>query len=214
MKFLYKYPQARVPLRAAGRGEPPPRRRSDLEFELLDTGIFDEDRYFDIVIEYAKVDAGRHRASASRRSTAARSRRRCTSCRTSGSATPGRWGPTPRPEPKIAPRAGRAELPQPGHRRLRGRDPAHDPGPLPARPADALRPARRHAAVHRQRDEHAARLRPGRINRTPYVKDAFHRHIIHGEACINPAQIGTKAAIHYRFDAVPPGGSVVLRLRL
>jgi hypothetical protein len=55
---------------------------------------------------------------------------------------------------------------------------------------------------------------PGHHNRKAYVKDAFHRFVIHGESCINPSQIGTKAAIHYRFDAVPPGQSVVLRLRL
>ena len=55
MKYLYKYPQAEFPYahllaeneRRAGRG---------FEFELLDTGIFDENRYFDIFIEYAKVD--------------------------------------------------------------------------------------------------------------------------------------------------------------
>ncbi len=54
----------------------------------------------------------------------------------------------------------------------------------------------------------------GNLSRKPHVKDAFHRWLIHGEDCINPEQIGTKAAIHYRFDAVPPGGSAVLRLRL
>ena len=56
MKFLYKYPQAEYPYgwlvwenqRRHGQG---------FEFELLDTGVFDEDRYFDIFIEYAKVDA-------------------------------------------------------------------------------------------------------------------------------------------------------------
>ena len=54
MKCLYKYPQARVPY---GRLVEENRRRtaSDPEFELLDTGIFDDDRYFDIVIEYAKA---------------------------------------------------------------------------------------------------------------------------------------------------------------
>src|SRR5258708_27084549 len=56
MKFLYKYPQAMFPYerlveenrRRAGQGP---------EFELLDTGVFEEDRYFDIVIEYAKATA-------------------------------------------------------------------------------------------------------------------------------------------------------------
>src|SRR6187397_923551 len=55
MKLLYKYPQAEYPYerlidenrRRAGGG---------MEFELLDSGVFDDDRYFDVVIEYAKAD--------------------------------------------------------------------------------------------------------------------------------------------------------------
>ena len=53
MKYLYKYPQAAYPysdLVDTNRR----RGRKDLEYELLDTGIFDEDRYFDIFVEYAK----------------------------------------------------------------------------------------------------------------------------------------------------------------
>ena len=54
----------------------------------------------------------------------------------------------------------------------------------------------------------------GRAHAHAYVKDAFHRYIIHGEPCINPLEVGTKAGLHYRFDAIPPGSSVVIRLRL
>src|SRR5262249_53395528 len=54
----------------------------------------------------------------------------------------------------------------------------------------------------------------GHSNLRPYVKDAFHRLIVGGERCTNPAQVGTKAAIHYVFPAIAPGGSVVLLLRL
>jgi len=55
MKYLYKYPQAEFPY---GRLVEENRRRKGqgFEFELLDTGVFDEDRYFDIFIEYAKAD--------------------------------------------------------------------------------------------------------------------------------------------------------------
>ena len=56
MKYLYKYPQAAFPynnLVEANRS----RSRYELEYELLDTGIFDEDRYFDVFIEYAKADS-------------------------------------------------------------------------------------------------------------------------------------------------------------
>ncbi len=56
MKHLYKYPQAEYPY---GRlvEESSRRGRRDFEFELINTGIFDEDRYFDVVTEYAKADA-------------------------------------------------------------------------------------------------------------------------------------------------------------
>jgi hypothetical protein len=55
MKYLYKYPQRAFPYselvevnRTRGKLAP--------EFELIDTGVFDDDRYFDVVIEYAKAD--------------------------------------------------------------------------------------------------------------------------------------------------------------
>ena len=57
MKMLYKYPQRGISLHATRGREPPALRRTAPEFELLDTGIFDDDRYFDVVIEYAKADA-------------------------------------------------------------------------------------------------------------------------------------------------------------
>ena len=53
MKYLYKYPQAAFPyddLVATSKR----RNRGDMEYELLDTGIFNEDRYFDVFVEYAK----------------------------------------------------------------------------------------------------------------------------------------------------------------
>jgi hypothetical protein len=53
MKYLYKYPQSEYPYKALiqGNGE---RGRTDFEYELLDTGVFDSDRYFDVFVEYAK----------------------------------------------------------------------------------------------------------------------------------------------------------------
>ena len=56
MKYLYKYPQAAFPyeelIRVNGQ-----RSKEEMEFELLDTGIFNEDKYFDVFVEYAKGDA-------------------------------------------------------------------------------------------------------------------------------------------------------------
>ena len=59
MKYLYKYPQAAFPygdlIETNKR-----RNRGDMEYELLDTGIFNGDRYFDVFVEYAKQSPGRH----------------------------------------------------------------------------------------------------------------------------------------------------------
>src|SRR5579884_272549 len=54
MKYLYKYPQAEFPY-ARLRAENLRRTKLDPEFELMDTGIFNENRYFDIFMEYAKL---------------------------------------------------------------------------------------------------------------------------------------------------------------
>jgi len=55
MKYLYKYPQAALPL--CDLIETNRRRtRNDMEYELLDTGVFNDDRYFDVFVEYVKAD--------------------------------------------------------------------------------------------------------------------------------------------------------------
>ena len=95
MKYLYKYPQAAYPyddLVETNRR----RGRHELEYELLDTGVFDEDRYFDVFVEYAKASPEDILDPDHRLPTAARRRRRCTCCRRSGSATPGRGAATRR----------------------------------------------------------------------------------------------------------------------
>ena len=55
MKFLYKYPQREFPYRDLVETNRQ-RSREEFEYELLDTGIFDDDRYFDVFVEYAKAD--------------------------------------------------------------------------------------------------------------------------------------------------------------
>ena len=93
--------------------------------------------------------------------------------------------------------------------------PAQSPLRVPPGAAVSLRRRGRRAALHRQRDErragrrHEARWRAPR----PYVKDAFHRQVIDGEDATNPAQLGTKSCVHYRY-VVPARGSVTLRMRL
>src|SRR5712691_1236034 len=55
LKYLYKYPQAEFPY-AQLVAENRHRGRSDPEFDLIDTGVFNDDHYFDVFVEYAKVD--------------------------------------------------------------------------------------------------------------------------------------------------------------
>ena len=64
------------------------------EFELIDTVLFDDDRYFDVFVEYAQADAGRHADAHHRFTTADPRPPRSTCCRSSGSATPGAGSPT------------------------------------------------------------------------------------------------------------------------
>ena len=73
MKGLYKYPQQAFPYDAAGGGKPR-RGRDQPEYELLDTGIFDEDRYFDVFVEYAKDSPDRPAGAHHRRQPRPRGR--------------------------------------------------------------------------------------------------------------------------------------------
>ena len=212
MKFLYKYPQAEFPY---GRLVEENRRRGGQgrEFELLDTGVFDERPLLRHRHRVRQGDAGGPRASASRRSTA---------------------GPEPAPlhilphlwfrntwawsaDAAAASRRSRSGPPGPDFVSLRGRRLRRSSrcSNLPVEyrlgPRAPVRPPRAATPLFTDNETNMPpRLRPRqRRAASRYVKDAFHRHVVHGEPCVNPDQVGTKAALHYRFDAVPPGGSVV-----
>ncbi|HWE36314.1 MAG TPA: glucosidase [Isosphaeraceae bacterium] len=210
MKFLYKYPQAEFPYAQLVEEN---RRRDGqgFEYELLDTGVFDEDRYFDIFVEYAKLDEEDFaiRIEAFNRGPEAAPLH----------VLPHLWfrntwswdgrhreRPTIRPTPERPDAIGVvtddsacetiAHIPIEHY--LRARLLYGPPGGVP---------------LFTDNETNAQRVfGPGDQGHSKYVKDAFHRHIIDGEDCVNPDHVGTKAALHYRFD-VPPGGSVVLRLR-
>ncbi len=88
MRMLYKYPQAAFPYgdlvdenRRRGRDAP--------EYELIDTGVFDGDRYFDVFVEYAKADSEDLLMQITVANRGPDDGRRSTCCRRSGSATPG-----------------------------------------------------------------------------------------------------------------------------
>ena len=128
------------------------------EFELLDTGIFDDDRYFDVFVEYAKADPEDIAIRITVWNRGPERRRRCACSRTSGSATPGPGPERPAPEPYI-----RTGEPGRGSLTLVADERAADPlrglaDRVPAGRALPLRSRRRPAALHLQRDERPPRL--------------------------------------------------------
>ncbi len=95
LKLLYKYPQRMFPYQQI-RDESKRRSRYDPEFELLDTNLFEDNRYFDVFVEYAKAGPRRIFSCGSPRTIAAQKPLNCTFCRNSGSAIRGAGNRTSR----------------------------------------------------------------------------------------------------------------------
>ncbi len=193
MKYLYKYPQREYPY--SDLIETNKRRsREEMEYELLDTGIFDDDRYFDVFVEYAKGDPEDVLIKISvfnRGPEAAQIHLLPTLWYRNTWA----WDKS---EPKPAMRQASENAIQASH-------PQFGDYTLQCEGASEL--------LFTENETNAARLwrQP---NPTPYVKDAFHEYVIAGNKdAVNPAKSGTKAAAHYVLD-VPAGQSKVVRLRL
>jgi hypothetical protein len=194
MKYLYKYPQQAFPY-AQLRDENRRRSRLEPEYELLDTGIFDEDRYFDVFIEYAKdgPDAMQVRISAVNRGPDPAPLHLLPTlwCRNDWSWVAGH------PRPLITADTQGAPC-------LRVQHPKLPPYRLDMDAPEAM--------LFTENDSNAERLwgaPPG-----GYVKDAFHDWLLQGRAdAVNPARSGSKAAGHYR-RVLQPGETWVLRLRL
>jgi hypothetical protein len=210
MKYLYKYPQRAFPYGTLVE-ENRKRSTSDFEYELLDTGIFDDDRYFDITIEYAKLDDEDIcvRIEAINRGPEAAPLHILPHLWFRNTWS---WSGEPGAVPKIAAGPG-----GPKYRSLATADAACVT--LTTMPVNyRIGPRLLFAEPGAQAlftDNETNRERTGEPGpRPPFVKDAFHRHLIGGEDCVNPAGFGTKAAYHWSFPAIPPGGSAVVRLRL
>ena len=193
MKYLYKYPQAEFPYRDLVETN---RRRSreEFEYELLDTGIFDEDRYFDVFVEYAKADPEDILIQITAHNRGPEAATLCL-LPTLWFRNTWSWG---KDDTKPVLRqtedgAVVASHPQLGDRTL------HCEG--------------RPELLFTENESNANRLW-GQANCTPYVKDAFHSYVVSSqESAVNPAQEGTKAAALYRLE-IPAGGSKIVRLRL
>jgi hypothetical protein len=197
MKYLYKYPQRAYPYgrlleEAARRG------RNQPEYELLDTGVFADDRYFDVVVEYAKatVDSLLVRLTVTNRGP---DQAEVHVLPTLWFRNTWTWEPgSPRPRLRAgAARAGTG-LVEADHATL-GRRWLVCEGA-----ADVL---------FTDNETNARRLW-GVANATPYVKDAFHDYVVRGRAeVVNPAGEGTKAAAYYRWT-LRAGEARTVRLRL
>jgi hypothetical protein len=199
MKFLYKYPQAAFPY-AQLVEENRRRDRRSPEFELLDTGVFADDRYFDVVVEYAKADVEDIlvRITVSNRGPeTARLRVLPTvwfrnTWSWDGSARPRLWRRAD----------GEDAIVELEHATYGRRYLCCDGGP-----------GGRPDLLFTENETNAARLF-GDPNPSPYVKDGINDFIVHGaREAVNPAGIGTKAAAHYIL-VIGPGESATIRLRL
>jgi hypothetical protein len=210
MKWLYKYPQREYPY-ARLIDESQRRRGQPGEFELLDTGLFDDDRYFDVFVEYAKASADDIAI-------------KITAWNRGPDPAPlhllphlwfrntWAWGAGPSAEPYI--RAADSD----GFLTLVADDRTAEP--IKGLPF-LYQLGARHLYLEgggrllfTYNETNASRVHgPRAQSRRPYVKDAFHRHVVNGEDAINPDEVGTKACGHYRV-VIPPGASVTLRLRL
>jgi mannosylglycerate hydrolase MGH1-like protein len=196
MKGLYKYPQREFPYRWLVE-ENARRGKRDPEFELLDTGIFGDDRYFDVFVEYAKASADDVliRIEVANRGPEAA---RLHLLPTFWFRNVWSWGL--------------------GNRRSRMREGSGDG--FAAIDSDhgyygALRLSCEGSPelLFTENETNAWALW-GVENESPHVKDAFHEYVVGGKhEAVNPSKIGSKAAALYVLD-VPAGGSRAVRLRL
>ncbi|HEX2914679.1 MAG TPA: glucosidase [Chloroflexia bacterium] len=195
MKMLYKYPQAAFPY-AQLVEENRRRGKQDPEFELVDMGIFDENRYFDVFVEYAKTapeDMLIRIKIANRGPEAATLHLLPTLWFRNTWA----WGRDER-RPEMSVNTGEQPAIQARHHSL-GTYNLYCEGP------DEL--------LFTENETNNERLF-GVPSTTPYLKDAFHEYVINGrQAAVNPARTGTKAAVLYKVT-VPVGQEVTIRLRL
>ena len=196
MKYLYKYPQAAFPYEMLV-SENRRRDKNQPEYELLDTGIFNDNRYFDVFVEYAKADVEDIliKITVSNRGPQAANLRLLPTVWFRNTWS---WGSKdPRPElhqlRNTASPVIELNHPSFGNRWL------HCEGSP--------------ELLFTENETNAHRLW-GTDNPTPYVKDGINDYVVRGlNHAVNPQHSGTKAAAHYALN-VGAGESVVVRLRL
>ncbi len=196
MKFLYKYPQAEFPYETLLKNNKS-RGREEMEYELLDTGVFSEDRYFDVFVEYAKADADDVliRISVINRGPEVAPIHvlptlwfRNTWSWEAGASKP-------------ALQAGGGVT---GTRVVQAMNNAL---------GDIWLYCEGDAALLFTENETNNERVSGTPNASPFVKDAINDFVVKGDGKLNPARTGTKAAAHYQAT-LGAGETKVIRLRL
>jgi hypothetical protein len=197
MKYLYKYPQGAYPyldLIQTNRA----RNRRDLEYELLDTGIFNEDRYFDVFVEYAKQDPEDLliQISVINRGPETASLRVLPTLWFRNTWT--FWEGTPKPSLKqVSGQRGVATVAA-SHAELGDRY-LYCEGDAPL--------------LFTENETNNWRLFGGQ-NASPYVKDGINNYVVQGNKnAVNPEGTGTKCSAHYDLN-VAAGKTSTIRLRL
>jgi len=195
MKFLYKYPQRAFPYSQLV-DENRRRSRQDPEFELADSGVFADNRYFDVFVEYAKGSCNDIliRITAINRGDVAAPLRLLPTVWFRNTWS---WGRDDQRPELQRPQGSRAAIAI-DHQRT-GPYTLHFDG------APEL--------LFTENETNSHRLF-GIDSASPFVKDAFNEYIVNGiTTAVNPAQRGTKAAGHYAA-LIGPGQSLTVRLRL
>jgi hypothetical protein len=211
MKYLYKYPQTKFPYEDLVE-ENARRGKLDREYNIVDTKIFDENRYWDIFIETAKEGEEEEemlfRVTAYNRGPEAAPLHIIPHMWFRNTWVWGHEAPEKKPSiKKIGPTTAQSKHHKLGHRFLQ-----LSPSPGVGESEEDIMPE----LMFTENDTNFKELYDGK-NPTPYVKDAFHRYIVDGEKeAINPNERGTKCAAWYAFDegeGVAPGECAVVRFR-
>jgi Mannosylglycerate hydrolase MGH1-like glycoside hydrolase domain len=193
MKYLYKYPQSPYPYDQVVR-ENGTRDRTELEYELIDTGVFDDNRYFDVFVEYAKaspedlliqITVTNHGSEAAALHVLP----------TIWFRNVWSWG-TDVPRPILTETA--ADRLTAAHPVLGDRFLYADGAP---------------EWLFTENETNYERFGAG-SNASPFVKDGINEYLVHGRlGAVNPEKRGTKASAHYTLT-VGAGASQTIRLRL
>jgi hypothetical protein len=206
MKYLYKYPQQAYPysnLVETSRG----RGRNEMEYELLDTGVFDQNRYFDVFVEYAKetpedlliqISVHNRGPEAAELHVLPTLWFRNDWSWQGNLERPSLRAYTPPSPPRGEGLGARGSVVKANHAELGERYFICE-GDVPL--------------LFTENETNMQRIF-GVPNRSPYVKDGVNNYIVHGQqGAVNPEKKGTKVAAHYRLT-IKPGECETIRLRL